>query len=431
VSTQRRGIDWRLGSSRQDASRAKWRVHCTACDASKLSPMPDYCWRCGSPLEVDLDYDRVRLAALFEGGVTNVWKYEALYPLSSNRHELELSLGEGGTPLVLASKVGRKIGVEKTWFKCDHLNPSGSFKDRSAAVGVAWALEQGYPGVICASSGNAAGASATYAARAGLPVYIVVSSRAPKSKLGAAAAHGARVFRVTGDFSRAFAAAREAAVEVGLANLTTTYVNCYACEGNKSVAYELYEQMDVVPDWVVVPVGSGPLLFGVWKGFEELRQFGLVDRTPRLMAVQPDGCAPIARAFETGTEVVPWSRVDTVVSGLDDPLQGYEHDGTLTLHTVRESRGVVLAVSDEDTLEAGRLLAEDEGIFVEPAAATSVAGASVARQLGHIDESASVVCLLTGHGLKYQAPRAEREPESAADGAELIRAIRRDVGDCG
>jgi threonine synthase len=98
---------------------------------------------------------------------------------------------------------------------------------------------------------------------------------------------------------------------------------------------------------------------------------------------------------------------------------------------VRESRGVVLAVSDEDTLEAGRLLAEDEGIFVEPAAATSVAGASVARQLGHIDESASVVCLLTGHGLKYQAPRSEPEPESAADGAELVRAIRRDVGDCG
>ena len=119
-----------------------------------------------------------------------MWKYEALYPLSSHRHELELSLGERGTPLVLASKVGRMFGVEKTWFKCDHLNPSGSFKDRSAAAGVAWALEQGYPGVICASSGNAAGASATYAARAGLPVYLVVSSRAPKSNLGAAAAHG-------------------------------------------------------------------------------------------------------------------------------------------------------------------------------------------------------------------------------------------------
>jgi len=236
------------------------------------------------------------------------------------------------------------------------------------------------------------------------------------------------VFRVTGDFSRAFAAAREAALEVGLANLTTTYVNCYAWEGNKSVAYELYEQMDQTPDWVVVPVGSGPLLYGVRKGFEELRQFGLVDRVPRLMAVQPEGCAPIVRAFETGTEVVPWSQVDTVVSGLDDPLQGYERDGTLTLKTVRESGGIALAVSDEDTLEAGRLLAQDEGIFVEPAAATSIAGASVARQLGHIDESEAVICLLTGHGLKYQAPKAEPEPEPVADGAELIRAIECGVG---
>ena len=219
---------------------------------------------------------------------------------------------------------------------------------------------------------------------------------------------------------------REAAAEAGLANLTTTYVNCYAYEGNKSVAYELYEQMGLVPDWVVVPVGSGPLLYGVWKGFDELRRFGLVDPTPRLMAVQPEGCAPIVSAFETGTEVVPWSRVDTIVSGLDDPLQGYERDGALTLKTVRESGGIALAVSDKDTLEAGRFLAQDEGIFVEPAAATSIAGASVARQLGHIGESEAVVCLLTGHGLKYQAPKAE--PESVADGAELIRAIERDVG---
>jgi threonine synthase len=388
--------------------------------------MPDYCRRCGAPLEVHLDYGKVRPSELFEGGVTGLWKYQELYPLSSHQHELDL--GEGGTPLVPASKVGRKIGLEKVWFKCDHLNPSGSFKDRSAAVGVAWALEQGCPGVICASSGNAAGAAATYAARAGLHAYLVVSSRAPSTKLSAATLHGARTFRVAGDFSRAFAVAREAAAEAGLANLTTTYINCYACEGNKSVAYELYEQMDVVPDWVVVPVGSGPLLYGVWKGFEELRRFGLVDRTPRLMAVQPEGCAPIARAFETGTEVEPWPRVDTVVSGLDDPLQGYEGDGTLTLKTVRGSGGIALAISDEDTLEAGKLLARDEGIFVEPAAAISLAGASLARRLGHVHEPQTIVCLLTGHGLKYQAPSAEPEPESVADGAGLIRAIERDVG---
>jgi threonine synthase len=262
-----------------------------------------------------------------------------------------------------------------------------------------------------------------------LPAYLVVSDRTPASKLSAANLQGARTFRVAGDFSRAFAAAREAAAEAGLANLTTTYINCYACEGNKSVAYELYEQMEQVPDWVVVPVGSGPLLYGVWKGFEELRRFGLVDRTPRLMAVQPKGCAPIVRAFESGTEVMPWTQVDTVVSGLDDPLQGYERDGTLTLKTALESGGMALAVSDEDTLEAGRLLARNEGIFVEPAAATSVAGVAAARRLGHVQEDQTIVCLLTGHGFKYQAPREEPEPVRVADGAELVRAIDRDPGE--
>lgn len=389
--------------------------------------MPDYCRSCGYPLEVILDYEGVCQSRLFEGGVTDLWKYQALYPLASHQHRLYLNLGEGGTPLVHTPKVGRMVGAE-IWCKSDHLNPSGSFKDRSAAVGAAWTLEQGYSGVICASSGNAGGAAATYAARSDLPAYLVVSSRTPKSKLKVATAHGARVFTVPGSFSEAFAAARKAAAELGLANLTTTYINCYACEGNKSVAYELYEQMNEVPDWIVVPVGSGPLLYGVWKGFQELRQFGLVGRSPRLMAVQPKGCAPIARAFETGTEVVPWSHVDTIVSGLDDPLQGYEGDGTLTLTTVRDSGGIALAVSDKDTLEAGRLLAQSEGMFVEPAAATSVAGASVARQLGHIDESEVVVCLLTGHGLKYQPPSAETESVPVADEAGLIRAIESDVG---
>jgi threonine synthase len=412
-----------------ETGHAEWLVRCTGCGISRRNPLPDYCQRCGSPLEVELDYSEdLQVERLFDGCITDLWKYGSLYPVSS-RHSVDLSLGEGGTPLIHISKAAQQIGVKEAWCKCDHLNPSGSFKDRSAAVGVAWACEWGYPGVICASSGNAAGAAATYAARAGLPAYVVVSSRAPKSKLGVAVAHGARVFSVAGDFSHAFAAAREAAAEIGLVNVTTTYVNCYAYEGNKSVAYELYEQMDVVPEWVVVPVGSGPLLYGVWKGFRELRKFGLVDRIPRLLAVQPEGCAPIARAFAAGEEEVkPWSRAETIVSGLDDPLQGYERDGTLTLMAVRESGGAALAVPDAEILEAGRVLAHEEGMFVEPAAAASLAGATVARRSGYIDGSGAVVCLLTGHGLKYQGGENGSELEAVSDEVELVRAIENDLG---
>lgn len=187
--------------------------------------------------------------------------------------------------------------------------------------------------------------------------------------------------------------------------------------------------MDVAPEWVVVPVGSGPLLYGVWKGFRELRKFGLVDRIPRLLAVQPEGCAPIARAFTAGEEVKPWSRADTVVSGLDDPLQGYEGDGTLTLVAVSESGGAALAVPDTEILEAGRVLAHEEGMFVEPAAAAAVAGAAAAKRSGYIDESGAVVCLLTGHGLKYQGGGGDQaEFEIVGDEVELVRAIEKDLG---
>jgi threonine synthase len=421
-----------MGRSRpynDETDHAEWLVHCTGCGFRRRNPMPDYCQLCGSPLEVEFDYgEDLHPERLFDGCITDLWKYGSLYPVSLS-HSVDLSLGEGGTPLVRISKAAQQIGVEEAWCKCDHLNPSGSFKDRSAAVGVAWAHERGYPGVICASSGNAAGATATYAARAGLPAYVVISSRAPKSKLAVAVAHGARVYSVAGDFSRAFAAARQAAAQLGLVNVTTTYVNSYAYEGNKSVAYELYEQMEVVPEWVVVPVSSGPLLYGVWKGFRELREFGLVGRIPRLLVVQPQGCAPIARAFASGEEVKPWTQADTVVLGLDDPLQGYERDGTLTLVAVRESGGAALAVPDTEILRAGRVLAYEEGLFVEPAAAASLAGAAAAKRSGYIGGSDTVVCLLTGHGLKYQREsRDQAGLESVGDEVELARAIEKDLG---
>jgi threonine synthase len=179
VTMQSGSIERRPGSGR-DASHAGWRVHCTAYDSCSKVVSPIY----GS---------------------------------------IERSIP--------SLPINRKSGLEKTWFNCGHLNPSGSFKDRSAAVAIACALKQGCPGVICDSSGNAAVAAATYAACAGLPAHLVVSSSAPRSKLSAATSHGARTFRVAGDFSRAFAVTSEAAAEAGLANLTTSYVNCYAYEG--------------------------------------------------------------------------------------------------------------------------------------------------------------------------------------------------------
>lgn len=396
-------------------------VHCTHCGRDARSDSPDYCRVCGAPVEVTVAYDN-DIGSLFDYQVTDMWKYLPFYPIS--RFPDKTYLGEGGTPLVRSQRTWQHLGIKDVWYKSDHLNPSGSFKDRSAALGVAWAAENGFRGVICASSGNAAGAAATYASRAGLPSYVVVSAKTPASKLQVIGAHGAKIFKVGANFSEAFMMAREAARALGLANLTTTYVNAYAVEANKSVAFEIFEQLQRVPDWVVIPVGAGPLLHAVYKGFADLVTLGLIERAPRLLAGQALGCAPIVQAFEREEEKVEaWDRPDTIVSGLDDPLQGYEGDGTLTLKTMRRSGGLALAVSDERTLDACSRLAQHEGIFVEPAAAVSVAAAGLARERRYISEDATVVCLLTGHGFKYQSSTIKVPDEEISSRRDLIYAM--------
>ena len=380
-----------------------WSLRCTGCGRAVAPGLPDYCEACGGPVEALLE-SLPPSAGIFDGRVTDSWKYVSLYPVAASP---PFSLGEGGTPLVGSTPAIARF--ESVRFKLDHLNPSGSFKDRSVSVGVAWAVEDGAPGVVCASSGNAAGSVATYAARAGLPAVIIAPAETPEPKLASIEAHGARLLCVSGHFSRSFALAREVARLLSWVNLTTTFVNPWACEGLKSVAYELFEQLGKVPEWISVPVGAGPLLRGTFKGYLELQELGLIERVPRMLAVQPSGCAPVVRAFERDEEVVTgWEEVTTSVSGINDPLQGYESDGTLTLRCVRDSDGAACAVTDNEIDAAGRLLATAEGIYVEDAAAASLAGVMRLRSSGFIEDGESVVCLLTGHGLK----RVEHEHRS-------------------
>jgi threonine synthase len=323
-----------------------------------------------------------------------IWRYRSFLPINED----PVTLGEGDTPLLEARRLDPSGGL---LLKNETVNPTGSFKDRPVAVAATVARELGLSGLLCASTGNTGVAVAAYAARAGLPAVCVVPETTPAAKMLQIEAVGARIVRVRGNYSDAYELARAAAENFGWANLTSTYINPYMLEGDKTVAFELFEQLkEKVPDWVLVPVGAGPLLAAIHKGFEELGVSG-----PRMVAVQAAGCAPVVRAFESGAkEVREWDHpVETAASSIADPLRGYPEDGTRTLSVVRESGGRAVAVSEEETRKATIDLARSEGLLVEPGAAVAVAAYRKLSDEKLIREGETAVIVLTGHGLKDPA----------------------------
>jgi threonine synthase len=323
-----------------------------------------------------------------------IWRYRSFLPINED----PVTLGEGDTPLLEARRLDPSGGL---LLKNETVNPTGSFKDRPVSVAATVARELGLSGLLCASTGNTGVAVAAYAARAGLPAVCVVPETTPAAKMLQIEAVGARIVRVRGNYSDAYELARAAAENFGWANLTSTYVNPYMLEGDKTVAFELFEQLkEKVPDWVLVPVGAGPLLAAIHKGFEELGVSG-----PRMVAVQAAGCAPVVRAFESGAkEVREWDHpVETAASSIADPLRGYPEDGTRTLSVVRESGGRAVAVSEEETRKATIDLARSEGLLVEPGAAVAVAAYRKLSDEKLIREGETAVIVLTGHGLKDPA----------------------------
>jgi threonine synthase len=349
------------------------------------------CRACGSSLSVTYPGTYELSDGTDDEGI---WRYRTFLPVAED----PVTLGEGDTPLLEARRLDPSGGL---LLKNETVNPTGSFKDRPVAVAATVAQQLGLSGLLCASTGNTGVAVAAYAARAGLPAVCVVPESTPAAKMLQIEAVGARIVRVKGNYSDAYELARAAAEDYGWANLTSTYVNPYMLEGDKTVAFELFEQLgERVPDWVLVPVGAGPFLAAIHKGFEELGVSG-----PRMVAVQAAGCAPVVRAFEAGAkEVREWEDpVETAASSIADPLRGYPEDGTRTLSVVRESGGEAVTVSEEETRKATIDLARSEGLLVEPGAAVAVAAYRKLADQGSIREGETAVIVLTGHGLKDPA----------------------------
>ncbi len=321
-----------------------------------------------------------------------------------------VTLREGNTPLLEAPRLGAVLGGIRLYFKLEGCNPTGSFKDRGMTLAMSKAVLRGARAVVCASTGNTSAAAAAYAARAGLPCYVVVpGGQVARGKLAQALMHGALLVQVDGNFDQGLAAVRALAGEHREVELVNS-VNPYRLEGQKTAAFEVVDQLGEAPDLLAIPVGNAGNITAYWRGFCEYQRAGLASGRPRLLGVQAAGAAPLV-------EGRPVARPETVATAI---RIGNPASGPLALQAVAESGGMLTAVSDEEILDASRLLAQTEGIFAEPASAASLAGLRRHAGAGLLAEGMTVVCVLTGHGLK--------DPETALpQGPQPIRAASPDA----
>lgn len=378
-------------------------LQCTVCKVAYPAEPLYECDRCGGILEAVYDYGRIA-DNWAQSGINT----DDLLPVSAAER---ISIGEGNTPLVRADRLARRLGLRKLYLKCEFANPSGAFKDRPVSMGVSMAVKFGFGRVIVASSGNGAASTAAFAAKAGLEAVVLVPEATPQEKVKQTLAYGARVVKVEGPYSNCFSLAKEASKSHRLFNVTSTFINPYTVEGDKTVAFELQRQMEAVPDFIYVPIGAGPLLVGIYKGYEQLRRLGLVDKLPRMAGIQAEGCSPIASAYLEGRERVESDpHPQTIAGGICDGLHGYAQDGTYTLEMIRRSNGFANYVPDDEIQEAQSWLAKDEGMLVEPSSAVSLAELVHSLRAGRVRPDSVVVAVLTGHGLKDMGQvQTERE----------------------
>lgn len=344
-------------------------------------------------------------------GSPGLWRYRSFLPEVEDRDIV--TLGEGGTPLLAAPRLGRVIGLPRLHLKLELLNPTGAFKDRETAVAVSVGRALGVRIVTCASTGSIAVSAAAYAARAGLGAIVFAPATLSPEKAVAIAISGARLVLVGASYERTLALEARAIEKWRWYDLSEA-ANPYRIEGDKTTAFEICEQLAwQVPDWLAVPTGGGGHLSGLWKGFCELADLGLIDRRPKLASIGTDAGAPLAAAFEAGRDqVTPVDVKPTVAGAL---LSGYADYGAVALRAIRESGGLALAVSDAEILTAQKDLAASEGVFAEPSGAAGVAGLARLVRQGLVRDSETAVCLITGAGA-----RETRAVESLLPRPEVI-----------
>jgi len=400
-------------------------MRCRNCGAGQPIGLSYVCPSCFGPLEVEYDHaivgqtlTREAIAARAPG----IWRYAELLPVEEPPAR---GLPVGSTPLLSAERLAPVLGLDQLWIKDDTRNPSLSFKDRAVAVAAARAVDFGVPALACASTGNLAGATAAAAAAVGLPAYVFIPADLEPEKVDHALAYGATVVPIEGTYDDVNRLCLEIADETGWGFVNINLRPFYA-EGSKTLAYEIAETLGWrSPDVLVGPVASGAMLTRVARGFEELVELGLIAPRPiRFVGGQAAGCAPVAKAWAAGTDVIePVRTPDTIVRSL---AIGNPADGRYVVDLANRSGGSVEAIDDAVTAAAIRSVARLEGIYPETAGGVTLAAAAAAQARGVIRPGDEVVALLTGNGLKTPDARTLGHPDGVARPGEggLAPAIR-------
>ena len=376
-------------------------LYCSACGKThKPRKLYNLC-ECGKPLMVAYDLKaagRTLTRESLAGREPSLWRYREVLPVEDERNKL--TLGEGMTPLLKADRLGAALGLSNLFIKDEGVNPTGSFKARGMAVAISMAKELGVEKLAVPSAGNAAGALAAYAAKAGLPAFIFMPLDTPKANIIECLQTGAHVTLIDGlitDCGRIVGERKQAEGWFDVSTLKEPY----RVEGKKTMGYELAEQLNwELPDVILYPTGGGTGLIGMWKAFDEMESLGWIDsRRPRMVTVQAEGCAPIVKAFAAGaTAGVDIPDAHTVAAGLRVPKAVGDF---IMLDILRNSGGTAVSVTDDELIAAVKEIGSTEGIFAAPEGAACVPALKMLVTRGDIKASERVVIFNTGTGLKY------------------------------
>ena len=351
-----------------------------------------YTCDCEGLLEVRYDFDKIKFnLKKARRRPIGVWRYKELLPA-----EEKVSLQEGGTPLYECKTLGRELDI-KLCVKNEGANPTGSFKDRGMTVGVSKAVAFGSRILACASTGNTSASLAAYSARAGLVCIVLIpGGKIAYGKLAQALIHGAKVIEISGSFDDAMAMVMDMCDKYKIYLLNS--INPYRLEGQKTLGYEIYDQLNYVPDRIILPVGNAGNISAIWKGLNEFHKLDIIDKLPKMCGIQAEGSKPVADLFKKHlSELIPEKHPETIASAIriGNPISWQK-----AIKAIYDSKGLCESVTDDEILDAQKLLSRKEGIFVEPASAASIAGLIKLVDNGEIEKDEEIVCVTTGHGLK-------------------------------